>query len=428
MSDAAKMNAAPSPKPPMSMAVRLQLSVMMFLQFAVWGAFWMVMGGYADERGFGPVWGGWLYATMSLGAIVSPMFIGQIADRYFSSEKLMAALHLLGAGLLYALSQVEHWVAQDSQPPVFFAVLCTWALVYSPTLSLSNSIAFSHIPDGERDFPGLRVLGTVGWIAVNLIVGRALVQTSNQPIMLAAGCSFALGLLSLVLPHTPPAGKPGDALPFLRALGLMKDGAFAVFFSVSFVITIVLAFYFSLGWKFLGFIKIEDPASTMTIGQFSEMIILPFLPIFLRTMGMKWVLAVGMLAWGVRYALFAYGEPLWLMVVGVGLHGVCFDFFFAAGFIYVDQKAPAAIRASGQALFTFLTYGLGMFLGSILSGYVERAFTVDSVANWRSIWLVPAVGVLGSWLIFVLFFRERGGTPAGASEEAGTLTPSAAAG
>jgi nucleoside transporter len=417
--------------PRLDLGRRTLLSTMMFLQFAVWGAWFVVLGVYLDK---GLKFEGWqigsIYGTMALGTIFAPLFIGQIADRYFSSEKLMGILHLGGAGLLYAMAEVREF-----QP--LYIVALAYALLYSPTLVLSNSITFAHVPDGGRDFPRIRVFGTIGWIVANLIVGQVLrkfnpdaLQT-NAPLLLAAGFSLALGLFSFLLPHTPPAGKAGEAFPALRAVGLLRSPSFAVFFGVSFIITIVLAFYYTFIGVYLegstltklpeaakqltlnlGFRQITlalDTATLTTIGQISEMFLLPFLPWFLRKMGMKWVLAMGMAAWGLRYLLFALGAHdvvgPWVVIASLALHGVCFDFFFAAGFIYVDNEAPTDIRASGQALFTFLTYGLGMWLGNELSGYVADAFTKDSVRDWYHIWLIPSVGVLASLVVFAIFFR-----------------------
>jgi nucleoside transporter len=393
--------------PPLAMGLRVHLSVMMFLEFAIWGAWFVVLGNYLGAMEFSKTDIGLIYANMSLGAIFSPMFIGQIADRYFSSERLMAFLHLLGAALLY-------WMAQLHDPDSFFGVSLLYALVYSPTLALANSIAFTHVPDGTRDFPGLRVLGTIGWIVANLIVGQFLDMKTNQPLLLAAVFSLVLGVYSLALPHTPPLGKAGDAIPFVRALGLLREPSFAVFYGVSFVITIVLAFYYNFTGLYLEHAQgVGDVASLMTIGQFAEMLLLPLLPFFLIRMGMKWVLALGMLAWGLRYGIFAVGQPFWLVVVGLALHGLCFDFFFAAGFIHVDNKSPSTIRASAQALFSFLTYGLGMWLGGIASGQLGDYFTdpVTNATNWSAFWTVPCVGVLISLAIFVVFFRDRGKAP-----------------
>jgi nucleoside transporter len=415
-----------SPAPSLGMGLRLNLSVMMFLQFAVWGAWAVVFVPYLQKLGFEGWQAGMLIGNMALGAIISPMIVGLIADRYFASERLMALLHFAGAGLLYWMAQIQ----DPNQFPLFFVVSLAYALVYNPTLALSNSITFTHIPDATRDFPGIRVLGTIGWIAANLFVGLALSQFSSQPLLLAAGLSAVLGVWSLLLPHTPPTGKHGDALPFAKALGLFRDFSFAVFFTVSGIITIVLAFYYAFTGEFLKqvvqpdqipsslssyfltteegkSVAVANVANTMLIGQVVEILFLVLLPLCLWRLGMKWVLALGMLAWGIRYALFAVGDPFAVLLLGVALHGICFDFFFAAGFIHVDNTAPKDIRGSGQALFALLTYGLGMWLGSMLSGFLKDHFTHDGVTDWRAFWIIPSAGVLISFLIFVLFFRMK---------------------
>jgi nucleoside transporter len=396
-----------TPAPSLSGDLRVRLSIMMFLEFAVWGAWFVVLGNYLEVLHFSKTQVGTMYSLIPLGAIISTMFVGQFADRYFSSERLMAVLHLAGAGLLFWMAQI-----QDSQKfTILAAVTLLYSLAYNPTLALANSISFAHIPDGARDFPGIRVFGTIGWIAVNLVVGQLLNFHTNQPLLLAAGLSLALGLFSLALPHTPPAGKDAPVHAggpaFVRAFALMKDFRFAVFFGVSLVITVVLAFYYSFTGQFLEHSGVKDVASTMTIGQFMEMCFLPILPWFLRRIGMRWVLALGMFCWGLRYAFFAIGHPWALVLMGVALHGFCFDFFFAAGFIHVDNTAPHDIRASAQALFSFLTYGVGMYLGSELSGRVAQAYTDASGAtNWSGFWVVPAVGVTISLAIFLVFFRS----------------------
>jgi nucleoside transporter len=404
------------------MGLRMNLSVMMFLQFAVWGAWFVVLGNYAGALGFPDALIGSIYATMPLGSMLSPIFVGQIADRYFSSERLMAVLHLAGAAILY-------WMATITDGNTFYWAALLYALVYSPTLALANSIAFTHLPDATRDFPGVRVLGTLGWIAAGLLVtallgtfaigqGAGVIAPEfsimmggsrlTLPLVLAAAFSLILGIQSFMLPHTPPLGKPGEALPFLRAIGLLREFSFAVFYGVSFIITIALAFYYAWTSPFLQQSQGVDPAnlsSVMAIGQFAELLILPFLPWFLRNLGMKWVLALGMLSWGIRYAFFSLGSPFALVLIGVALHGICFDFFLAAGFIHVDNESPREIRASAQALFGFLTYGAGMFIGSEISGRLKEAYTVDGVMDWRGFWLVPAVGVLISLVLFVVLFR-----------------------
>jgi nucleoside transporter len=409
--------------PPLSTALRINLSVMMFLQFAIWGAWFVVFFPYLLGKGFTDAEAGALIGNMALGAILSTMIAGHLADRFFSSERLMAVLHLAGAGLLYWMAQIQ----DPSQYGLLFGVSLAYALVYNPTLSLSNSIAFSHVPNATRDFPGLRVLGTIGWIAVGFLIdflfkktavgpdGQLVVtpaSASNGPLLLAAGLSAILGVYSFFLPHTPPSGKAGDAVPFVKALRLFEDPSFAVFFTVSFAITIVLAFYYTCTSDFLEKAAgVKDTGSTMAIGQICEMVFLPLLPIFLFRMGMKWVLALGMFCWGLRYFLFSQGGPeglpFALVIIGVALHGFCFDFFFAAGFIHVDNEAPKDIRASGQALFSFLTYGVGMWLGSLLAGWLKGRFTVDGAIDWHTFWLVPSGGVLLALLVFVTLFRMR---------------------
>lgn len=405
--------------PPLHMGLRVNLSIMMFLQFAVWGAWAVVFYPYLKNLGFSDTEAGALMGNMALGAILSTMFAGYIADRFFASEKMMAVLHLVGAVLLWWMAQIQ----SRDQFWLLFAITLAYALVYNPTLALSNSISFSSIPNATRDFPGIRVFGTIGWIVVGFLIdvlfrrtenGLVLTAAStNGPLLLAAGLSAVLGVYSLVLPHTPPAAKAGDAIPFIQALGLFRNFSFAVFFVVSFIITIVLAFYFTCTSEYLiHAIHIENIGSTMIIGQVAELVLLPLLPFFLYRMGMKWVLALGMLAWGVRYALFSVGGPegfpFTLVLIGIALHGICFDFFFAAGFIHVDNEAPRDIRASGQALFSFLTYGVGMWLGSLVAGRTVDMFKnpETGIVDWADFWLVPSIGVLASLAVFVIFFHR----------------------
>lgn len=397
--------------PPLGIGLRVSLSIMMFLQFAVWGAWFVVFYPYLKHIGFTDGEAGAVFGNMALGAILSTLFAGYLADRFLPSQWMMAGCHLVGAGLLY-------WMAQIKGPQQYwemFAVSLLYAVLYNPTLALANSIAFRHIPNATRDFPGIRVVGTIGWIVagflIDLIFGKP--TDVNGPLLLAAGLSAALGVISFFLPATPPTGKAGDAIPFIKALGLFRNFSFAVFFVVSFIITIVLAFYYVSTSDYLKeAIKVTQIGSTMGIGQWAELLLLPLLPFFLHRYGMKWVLAAGMLAWGVRYALFAVGGPegfpFALVIIGIAMHGVCFDFFFAAGFIHVDNEAPKDIRASGQALFSFLTYGVGMWLGSLLAGQLAGFFKdpVTKVIDWRGFWLVPSVGVLLALLVFVVFFRQ----------------------
>lgn len=399
--------------PPLPLAVRVNLSLMMFLEFAVWGAWFVVFYPYLKGKGFSDEQAGALIGNLALGAIFSSLFAGYIADRFFASERMMAVLHLAGAGLLYWMAQIQ----SPRQYWLLFAVSLAYSLLYNPTLTLANAITFRHVPDATRDFPGIRVLGTLGWIAVGFLIdvlfawGGGTAADTNGPLLLAAGLSLLLAFYCLFLPHTPPTARTGEAVPFLKAMALFKDFSFAVFFSVSFVITIVLAFYFTSTSAFLKqAANVKLIGSTMLIGQVCELIFLPLLPFFLWRLGMKWVLALGMLCWGIRYALFAQGGPsgfpFALVIAGVALHGFCFDFFFAAGFIHVDNEAPRDIRASGQALFSFLTYGVGMWLGNLLAGKLAAVYTRETgVVDWYHFWLVPSIGVLISLTVFVLFFH-----------------------
>ncbi|HZL37534.1 MAG TPA: MFS transporter [Tepidisphaeraceae bacterium] len=394
-------------KPPLDLGVRVRLSVMMFLQFAVWGGWFTAWGIYCEHSlGFNKLQIGFLYSTMALGAIVSNLVAGQLADRVLSSEYLMAIFHLVGAVLLYAMATIHDY-------HTLWIVAFAYALVYNPTIAISNSISFANVPDSTRDFPSLRVLGTIGWIAAGLSVDYLLPagsEKTNAPLLMCAGISAALGLFSFALPHTPPSGKKGDAVPFLRALGLLKDPSFGIFFGISFIITIALAFYYNFAPNFLTDIHIKNPVATQTLGQASEIIFMLLLPFALKRFGMKGVLTLGMGAWAVRYGLFSLEHPLALIYIAIALHGVCFDFFLAAGFIYTDNKAPADIRSSAQALFTFLTYGLGMYIGNLVGGMLAQYLTTPGgQTEWSKFWAVPAIGAAVCLLLFLILWKDTPG-------------------
>jgi nucleoside transporter len=403
--------------PPLDVGVRTKLSTMMFIQFAIWGSWATVFGNYLAHLNFEKDQIGWLTGLMPLGGIIGPMLLifSQLPDRFVASQKLLGVFHLISGGLFVWVASIE----TKEQYSLLLIAMFAYAIFYNMTLALSNSVAFANCI-GERDFPSLRVLGTIGWIVAGLVLDFVLgskdkaVHTGNTFLYMSAGLSIVLGVVSFVLPHTPPSGKSGDALPFLKAISLFRDHSFAVFFGVSFIITIVLAFYYNFTGQYLGSSHgVKNIASTMIWGQVAEIFFMLLLPVFLKALGMKLVLAFGMLCWGIRYALFAIsaGNPdlFILAFIGILLHGICFDFFFAAAFIYVDKKAPDDIRASAQALFSFLTYGAGMFIGSIVAGYLGKALTtkVDGVevTDWATFWWVPSVGVLISLAIFVALFR-----------------------
>jgi nucleoside transporter len=407
--------------PPLPLEMRIPFSIMHFLQFAIWGAWFVTLGNYLNSLHFSRKDIGRIYATMYLGSVIAPMFMGTIADRYIPSDILMGVSHLLGAVLLFAMARI-------TTARAFYWTALVYALVFSPTLILVNSIVFRHVPDAQRDFPTIRVLGTIGWIVAGLSL-RLLIRpgepVNNRPLILAGVLSVILGgysLLTLVtpeytLPSTPPLAEASE-IPFLKALNLLREPAFAVFYGVSFFITLALSFYYSWTGVFLEKkvgVQSENVGPLMTIGQWVEIFFMFTLPWFLDTLGMKWVLVLGMAAWGVRYGIFASGGPLALMIFGIALHGICFDFFFGAGFIYVEKTAPRDIQASGQALFGVLTYGLGMWLGSEASGWLNQWFTREEhdpksgttvrVTDWTKFWLVPCVGVLIALGVFVAYFQ-----------------------
>ena len=390
----------------MPTTVRFKLSVMMFLEYFIWGAWYVTMGTWLGALGFSGEQIGLTYGTTALAAMISPFFVGMIADRFFATQRLLAVLHLAGgAFLFYASTQTVFW-------PLYTAVL-VHTLFYMPTLALTNSLSFRQMRDPGREFPPVRVLGTIGWIVAGLVVGTLGVEATGRPMQLAAAGSVLMAVFCLLLPHTPPQStgsvRVRDVLG-LDALELMKDRSFAVFVIGSFLVCIPLQFYYAFANPFFNAIGVTNAAGKMTMGQMSELVFMLLMPWFFRRLGVKQMLLVGMAAWVARYVLFAYGDngPLvWMLYLGILLHGICYDFFFVTGQIYVDQKAPPNVRAAAQGFITFVTYGVGMLIGSWLSGRVVDAYATSggSGHDWQHIWLVPAAMAAVVLVLFALFFR-----------------------
>jgi nucleoside transporter len=393
---------------------RVKLSTMMFLQYFIWGAWFVTLGTYLgttlhyDGQQIGTA-----YMTMAIGAIVAPFFVGMVADRFFATERMLALLHLGGGVVLFLASR-------ETDFPRFILVLQGYALCYAPTLALTNSISFDHVEDAARDFPQIRVLGTIGWIVAGLVVGRMGLEASAAPMQLAAAASVVLGLFSLVLPHSPPhaAGKPLSLrdIAGLDALSLMRDRSFATFVIGSFLLCIPLQFYYAFTNLFLNEVRLAEPASKMTLGQASEIGFMLLLPWSLRRFGTKNILLVGMVAWMARYLLFANGNAgslVWMLYLGILLHGVCYDFFFVTGQIYVEQRAGVRIRAAAQGFITLVTQGVGYVIGSQVSGAVVDAHTLTGGGHdWHAIWLRPALMAAAILIIFPLLFRPESAPPA----------------
>lgn len=392
-------------------SVRLRLSAMMFLQYFIWGAWYVTLGTYLSKTlHFDGAQVGLAYGSTAIAAMISPFFSGMIADRFLPTERLLGGLHLAGALLLYGASTLASFGS-------FYPLLIAYALLYMPTLALTNSLSFHHLQDPPREFPAIRVLGTIGWIVAGLVVGQLGVEATAMPMQIAAGASILMGLYSFALPHTPPGPRGGPVrareVLGLDALTLFKDRSFAIFMLGSLLLCIPLQFYYAFTNLFLNELGLPEPASKMTLGQVSEIGFMLLMPWFLLRLGLKRVLLLGMAAWSARYLLFAHGDAdslSWMLYLGILLHGVCYDFFFVAGQIYVNQRANERIRAAAQGLLTFATLGLGLFIGAWVSGQVVEANSLRDATgivshDWRDIWLVPAGLAAGILIIFAALFR-----------------------
>ena len=396
----------------MEFKIRFQLSFLFFLEFFIWGAWFVTMGTFLSQEYSAT--GGQLamaYETQSIGAIIAPFIIGLIADRYFSAQKILGILHLIGAALLFTVSNSENFSG-------FYPYILVYMLLYMPTLALANSVAFYQMDDPSKQFASIRVLGSLGWILAGFSIGYLAwegAQTLKYTFYMASSASAILGVYSFFLPNTPPKINSNKKTSIRKILGLdalamLKDRSFLFFFIASILICIPLAFYYQHANQFLNEIGMKAAASKMTLGQISEVLFLLLLPIFIKRYGIKSALLIGILAWGIRYLLFAFGdtgEQTWMLLFGIILHGVCYDFFFVSGQIYTDFKAGEAYKSTAQGLITLATYGVGMLIGFRFAGWLTDQYITDLGHLWKEIWIQPAIFSFVVLILFLIFFKNE---------------------
>jgi nucleoside transporter len=400
---------------------KIKLSSMMFLEFFIWGAWFVTLGTFlgTNLKASGAETAA-VFSTQSWGAIIAPFIIGLIADRYFNAERILGVLHLVGAFLMYQMYQ-------SSDLSSFYIYVFSYMVLYMPTLALVNSVAFNQMKDPEKEFSSIRVWGTIGWIVAGLSISYVFHWDSAESLasgmlkntfLLAGIAALILGLLSFTLPATPPKVsdekiKIGDIIG-LDALKLLKDKNFAVFFISSILICIPLAFYYQNANPFLTESGLENPTGKMAIGQISEALFLLLIPVFFSKYGFKKTILVGMLAWAIRYALFAYGnggELSFMLIIGIALHGICYDFFFVSGQIYTNSKAGDKYKSAAQGLITLATYGVGMLIGFAVAGWITDNYkTATGTINWEMVWIIPAGIALAVFVLFALTFNDKNKT------------------
>jgi nucleoside transporter len=396
----------------MTAAIRVKLSLMMFLEFFVWGAWFVTMGTYLTKTLHATdVQSGGAYLTQAFGAILAPFIVGLIADRYFSAQKILGFLHLVGAVSLFYATTVGNFDR-------FYPNILFYMIIYMPTLALANSVAFKQLDNPNKQFPLIRIFGTAGWMVAGIIIGWLEWEKSGSLVLtfrMAAIASLALGLLSFTLPNTPPP-KKGQKVSFgeivgLDAIGLLKERAYLVFFLASLAICIPLAFYYSFTNQFLNEVGMKRAAGMQSFGQFSELFFMATMPLFFVRLGVKKMLALGMLAWALRYLFFAYGDVgnnYWMLIGGIILHGICFDYFFVTGQIYTENRAGVRFKSSAQGFITLATYGVGMLIGYYISGPIVGHWKTSATShNWQSIWLIPGGIAAVVLILFLLFFHDK---------------------
>src|SRR3989440_4367768 len=392
---------------------------MMFLQFFIWGAWYTSIAVYMTNHGMTTLTH-WPYTVTPVAAIVAPFFLGLVADRYFATEKVLAILHMLGGVIMCAAPRFT------AEPTTFILLLLLYNLCYMPTLGLANSLAFHHIQSQEQQFPLIRVFGTIGWIVAGLFISFALGEVlggvagqTAGPLYTAATASILLGLFCFTLPHTPPSGR-GQPVSFrsiagLDALKQLGDRPFYVFIVASLLLCIPLAVYYNFTQLFLVATGVKKIAATQTVGQISETFFMLIMPLLFLRQGVKKMLMMGMAAWALRYALFALAAPaavFWMILLGIALHGPCYDFFFVTGQIYVDKKSTPAVRGQAQGFLVLVTYGVGMLIGAQIAGNVYDRFLAGATAltlpQWRSFWILPAVFAAAGAVFFAGLFKGPG--------------------
>jgi len=403
----------------MNVTTRIKLSTMMFLEFFIWGSWFVTLGTFLEKNlsATGSQTAA-VFSTQSWGAIVAPFIIGLIADRFFNAERILGVLHIVGAILMYQMYNATN-------VDVFYPYVLGYMILFMPTLALVNSVSFNQMQDPEKEFSSIRFWGTIGWILAGLLISYLFLWDSAEGLasgllkntfMMAGVASLILGLFSFTLPKTPPKVAKGEKVTLsdilgLDALSLLKDRNFAIFFVSAILICIPLAFYYQNAHPFLSAIGVEGPTGKMAIGQVSEALFLLMIPIFFKRFGFKVTILVGMLAWAVRYALFAYGnagELSFMLLIGIALHGVCYDFFFVSGQIYTNSRAGEKYKSAAQGLITLATYGVGMLIGFEVAGMITDSYKLaDGSVDWKMVWIIPAGIALVVFLLFSVFFTDK---------------------
>ena len=405
--------------PFMNRSIQARLSAMMFLEFFVWGAWYTTVAVFMSANGLEGLTH-WPFTVNPIAALVAPFFVGLVADRYFSTQRVLGALHLLGAAFMFVAPSVIGY------PVIFILILLAYNLCFMPTMSLANTLAFHNMTDQESQFPVIRVFGTVGWIVAGLSISYVgglffspdvTVASTSFPLYLTAGASALYGLYSFTLPHTPPPAKGEEVsvrdIVGIDALQKLGSPSFYVFLVSSFLISIPLAAYYNFTQVFLQSTGFQEVAAVQTIGQASEVVFMLLMPLFFVRLGVKWMLGIGMLSWVVRYGLFAVGAPdvvTWMIIGGIALHGICYDFFFVTGQIYVDKKASDDIRGQAQGLIILLTYGAGMLIGAQLAGWYFNFIRTGeqmTLEQWPTFWWAPAIFAGVVLVLFVFFFDDE---------------------